>query len=144
MSTFMAKPENITRSWYILDAAGKPLGRTAALAAHLLHGKHKAEFTPNQDTGDYVIIINTDKAVLTGRKGEQKFYRTHSGYPGGLKEINYRLLMESKSDFAMQLAIKRMLPSNHIGREQLKRLKVFKGEQHNHEAQKPVEWTGKF
>ena len=140
MSTYMAKPETITRSWYVLDAAGKPLGRTAALAAHILHGKH----TPNQDMGDYVIIVNCEKAVLTGKKGEQKFYRTHSGYPGGLKEVKYRLLMENRSDFAMELAVKRMLPSNHVGREQLKRLKVFKGEQHSHEAQKPVEWTGKF
>ena len=137
MSTFMAKPETITRSWYILDAAGKPLGRTAALAAHLLHGKHKAEFTPNQDMGDYVIIINTDKAVLTGRKGEQKFYRTHSGYPGGLKEIPYRKLMAKKSEFAFREAVRRMLPKGPLGYAMAKKLFVYAGPEHNHQAQKP-------
>jgi len=141
MSTFMAKNETMQRSWYILDAAGKPLGRTAAVAAHLLRGKHKAEFTPNADCGDYVILINTDKAVLTGKKLEQKYYRTHSGYVGGLKETKYRLLMETKSDFAMKLAVRGMLPSNHLGRTDLKRLKVFKGSEHCHAAQKPEAWT---
>ena len=140
MSTYMAKPETITRSWYILDAAGKPLGRTAALAAHLLHGKHKAEFTPNQDCGDYVIIINTEKAVLTGKKGEQKFYRTHSGYPGGLKEIKYRKLMQNKSTFAFKEAVRRMLPKGPLGYAMLKKLHAYAGPEHTHQAQKPVEY----
>ena len=144
MSTTMLRKEDVQRKWYVLDAAGKPLGKTAALAADLLRGKLKPEYTPHVDCGDYVIIINCEKAVLTGKKAEQKFYRTHSGYPGGLKEVKYRLLMEDKSDFAMELAVKRMLPSNHVGREQLKRLKTFTGAEHTHEAQKPVEWTGKF
>lgn len=141
MSTFMANAETVKRSWYILDAAGKPLGRTAATAAHLLRGKHKADFTPHADCGDFVIIINTDKAILTGRKMEQKLYRTHSGYPGGLKETKYRLLMESKSDFAMKLSVRGMLPSNHLGRTALSRLKLFKGNKHCHAAQKPEPWT---
>ncbi len=141
MSTYMANEKAIERKWYIIDAAGKPLGRTAATAAAILRGKHKPTFTPNVDTGDFVIILNSDRAVLTGRKPEQKMYRTHSGYVGGLKETNYRLLMESKSDFAMMLAVRGMLPSNHIGRTALSRLKVFKGAEHNHAAQKPEAWT---
>ena len=144
MPTYMAKPDTIQRSWYVLDAANKPLGRTAAAAAHLLRGKHKAEYTPNQDCGDYVIVINVEKAILTGRKMEQKFYRTHSGYPGGLKETKYRLLMQDKPELAMKLAVRGMLPRNHNGREQLKRLRLFVGASHIHEAQKPVEWTGKL
>ena len=141
MSTTMAKKETVQRKWYVLDAAGKPLGRTAATAAKLLRGKHKPDFTPNVDCGDFVIIVNVDKAVLTGRKPEQKMYRTHSGYVSGLKETKYRLLMETKSDFAMMLAVRGMLPSNHIGRTALSRLKVFKGAEHIHAAQKPEAWT---
>ncbi|MEA4823127.1 MAG: 50S ribosomal protein L13 [Clostridiaceae bacterium] len=141
MSTYMANEKAIDRKWYIIDAADKPLGRTAATAAMILRGKHKPTFTPHVDTGDFVIILNSDKAVLTGRKLEQKMYRTHSGYVGGLKETNYRLLMESKSDFAMMLAVRGMLPSNHIGRTALSRLKVFKGAEHVHAAQKPEAWT---
>ncbi|MCI6908218.1 MAG: 50S ribosomal protein L13 [Clostridiaceae bacterium] len=141
MSTYMANEKAIERKWYIIDAAGKPLGRTAATAAMILRGKHKPTFTPNVDTGDFVIILNSDKAVLTGRKPEQKMYRTHSGYVSGLKETKYRLLMETKSDFAMMLAVRGMLPSNHIGRTALSRLKVFKGAEHIHAAQKPEAWT---
>ena len=116
MSTYMAKNETIERKWYILDAAGKPLGRTAAVAAALLKGKHKPEYTPHVDCGDYVIIINADKAVLTGKKLTQKYYRTHSGYVGGLKETQYKTLMEKKPCMAMKLAIRGMLPKNSIGR----------------------------
>ena len=141
MSTYMANEKAIERKWYIIDAAGKPLGRTAATAAMILRGKHKPTFTPNVDTGDFVIILNSDKAVLTGRKPEQKMYRTHSGYVSGLKETKHRLLMETKSDFAMMLAVRGMLPSNHIGRTALSRLKVFKGAEHIHAAQKPEAWT---
>ena len=141
MSTYMANEKAIERKWYIIDAAGKPLGRTAATAAMILRGKHKPTFTPNVDTGDFVIILNSDKAVLTGRKPEQKMYRTHSGYVSGLKETKYRLLMDTKSDFAMMLAVRGMLPSNHIGRTALSRLKVFKGAEHIHAAQKPEAWT---
>lgn len=142
MSTFMAKEQAIERKWYILDAAGKPLGRTAAVAAKLLRGKHKTEFTPHVDCGDYVIILNVDRAVLTGNKGEQKYYRTHSGYAGGLKEVKYRILMSDKPELAMKLAVRGMLPSNHIGRTSLSRLKLFKGSEHIHAAQQPQAWIG--
>lgn len=143
MSTFMAKAETIERKWYILDAAGKPLGRTAVIAANILRGKHKAEFTPHVDTGDFVIVINADKAVLTGKKLEQKYYRRHSGWVGGLKEVKYGTLMAEKPEFAMQLAVKGMLPKNSIGRTAITRLKVFTGNEHTHQAQKPEAWTEK-
>lgn len=141
MSTFMAKPETVERKWYILDAAGTPLGRTAATAAKLLRGKHKAEFTPHVDTGDFVIIINADKAILTGKKLEQKYYRHHSGWVGGLKEVQYKTLMAEKPEFAMHQAVKGMLPKNSIGRKSATRLKVCAGENHGHEAQKPEVWA---
>ena len=140
MSTFMANKGNIVRKWYILDAAGKPLGKTAAAAATLLRGKHKPEFTPHVDGGDFVIIINAEKAVLTGKKLEQKYYRHHTGWVGGLKEVQYRTLMAEKPEMAMQLAVKGMLPKNSIGRQSATRLKVFAGENHNHQAQKPENW----
>ena len=116
MSTFMAKAETVERKWYVLDAAGKPLGRTAATAAMLLRGKHKTTFTPHVDCGDFVIIVNADKAVLTGKKLTQKYYRHHTGWVGGLKEVQYKTLMTEKPEFAMQLAVKGMLPKNSIGR----------------------------
>ena len=141
MSTYMAKNETIERKWYILDAAGKPLGRTAAVAAALLKGKHQPEYTPHVDCGDYVIIINADKAVLTGKKLTQKYYRTHSGYVGGLKETQYKTLMEKKPCMAMKLAIRGMLPKNSIGRWSLLRCKIYEGEQHNNAAQKPELWA---
>ena len=141
MSTTMAKKETVQRKWYVLDAAGKPLGRTAVVSAKLLRGKHKPDFTPNVDCGDYVIIINTDKAVLTGNKAEDKYYRHHTGWIGGLKETKYRLLMEKRSDFAMELAVKGMLPKNSIGRAALTRLKLYTGSEHNNAAQKPEAWT---
>ena len=140
MSTFMAKAETVERKWYVLDAAGKPLGRTAATAAMLLRGKHKAEFTPHVDCGDFVIVINADKAVLTGKKLTQKYYRHHTGWVGGLKEVQYKTLMHEKPEFAMRLAVKGMLPKNSIGRQSATRLKVYSGDSHNHQAQKPEVW----
>ena len=140
MSTFMAKAETVERKWYVLDAAGKPLGRTAATAAMLLRGKHKAEFTPHVDCGDFVIVINADKAVLTGKKLTQKYYRHHTGWVGGRKEVQYKTLMHEKPEFAMQLAVKGMLPKNSIGRQSATRLKVYSGDSHNHQAQKPEVW----
>ena len=140
MSTFMAKAGTTERKWYVLDAAGKPLGRTAATAAMLLRGKHKTDFTPHVDGGDFVIIINAEKAVLTSKKLEQKYYRHHTGWVGGLKEVQYRTLMAEKPELAMQLAVKGMLPKNSIGRQSATRLKIFKGAEHNHAAQKPEVW----
>lgn len=139
MSTFMAKKENIERKWYVIDAADKPLGRTAVAAANILRGKHRPEFTPHVDCGEFVIIINCDKAVLTGKKLEQKYYRHHSGYIGGLKETQYKTLMATKPEFAMQLAVKGMLPHNSIGAKSITRLKVYAGPEHKQEAQKPIE-----
>ena len=141
MSTFMANKANIERKWYILDAAGKPLGKTAALAADLLRGKLKVDYTPNVDCGDYVIVINAEKAVLTGKKLEQKYYRTHSGYPGGLHETKYRLLMQQKPELAMQLAVRGMLPRNIITKDSLSRLHIYRGAEHPHTAQKPETWA---
>lgn len=140
MSTFMAKAENIERKWYVLDAAGKSLGRTAAIAATLLRGKHKPEYTPHADTGDFVVVINADKAVLTGNKLTQKYYRRHSGWVGGLKEVQYKTLMAEKPEMAMHLAVKGMLPKNSIGRHSATRLKVYAGADHDHAAQKPEIW----
>ena len=141
MSTFMAKKENIERKWYVIDAAGKPLGRTATLAATILRGKHRPEFTPHVDCGEFVIVITAEKAVLTGKKLEQKKYYHHSGYIGGLKEVDYKTLMATKPEMAVELAVKGMLPKNSIGDKAITRLKVFKGETHNHEAQKPIPYT---
>ena len=138
MSTYMAKAETLERKWYVIDAAGKPLGRTAVAAANILRGKHRPEFTPHVDCGEFVIIVNADKAVLTGRKLEQKYYRRHSGYIGGLKEVQYKTLMATKPELAMELAVKGMLPHNSVGAKSATRLKVFAGAAHNHEAQKPV------
>ena len=137
MSTTLAKPAEVQRRWYLLDAAGKPMGRVATQAAVLLRGKHKVDFTPNVDCGDHVIIVNCDQAVLTGRKLDQKFYRRHSGWVGGLKEVSYRKLMATRSDFAMSLAVKGMLPGNKLGAKALKRLRVYKGAEHENAAQKP-------
>ena len=141
MSTTMAKKETVERKWYVLDAAGKPLGRTAVVAAKLLRGKHKPDFTPNVDCGDFVIIINCEKAVLTGKQAEQKYYRHFTGWIGNLKETKYRLLMEERPEFAMELAVKGMLPKNTIGRASMTRLKLYKGAEHKNAAQKPEAWT---
>ena len=137
MKTYMAKAETVERKWYVVDAAGMPLGRLATRVASVLRGKNKPTFTPNVDTGDFVIVINTDKVVLTGKKLEDKFYRYHTGYIGGLKEISYKKLMAEKSDLAVYEAVKGMLPKNSLGRAMLKKLRVYKGAEHNHAAQKP-------
>ena len=141
MTSTLAKKETVARKWYVIDAAGKPLGRTAVIAANLLRGKHKVDFTPNVDCGDYVIIVNTDKAVLTGKKAEQKKYYRVSGWIGGLKETKARIMMETRSDYAMQVAVKGMLPKNTLGRNCMGRLHLYKGAEHNHAAQKPETWT---
>lgn len=137
MSTFMPKGSEIAREWYVIDAAGKPLGRIAAQAAAILRGKHKVIFTPHVDCGDNVIIVNAAKAVLTGNKAEKKFYRYHTGYIGHLKSIQYKVMMENDPEKAMYLAVKRMLPANSIGRNSLSRLKIYTGPEHRQEAQKP-------
>lgn len=134
----MAKKETVERKWYLLDAAGKPLGKTAAAAAEILRGKHRPEFTPHVDCGEFVIIINADKAVLTGKKLDKKFYHRHTGYVGGLKTVSYRELMEKRPEFAMMLAVRGMLPKNAIGRKSLTRLKVYRGADHKQQSQKPV------
>ena len=138
MSTYMAKNETIERKWYILDAAGKPLGKTAVRAADLLRGKGKVTYTPHADCGDNVIIINAAKAVLTGKKGEQKFYRHHSGWVGGLKETPYRILMQEKPELAMKVAVKGMMPNNVITKDSLKRLHIYADANYEQQAQKPV------
>ena len=138
MSTFMANKANIERKWYILDAAGKPLGKTAVAAADLLRGKHKPTFTPHADCGDCVIIINAGKAVLTGKKPDQKIYRTHSGWVGGLKETKYRTLMAEKPELAMRVAVRGMLPKNIIAKDSLKRLHIYADANYEQQAQKPV------
>ena len=138
MSTTMLNKETVTRKWYVIDAAGKPLGKTAALAADLLRGKLKVDYTPHVDCGDYVIVINAEKAVLTGKKLEQKYYRTHSGYPGGFHQVQYKTLMQDKPELAMRLAVKGMLAKNSLGAKQIARLKVYAGAEHKQQAQKPV------
>ena len=137
MSTFMQKKEAVVRKWYVVDAAGKPLGRTAVVAADLLRGKNAPEFTPHVDCGNFVIVINAAQAVLTGKKLEQKYYQRHSGYIGGLKSIQYKKIMAEKPEFAMETAVKGMLPKNSLGRAAATRLKVYAGDAHNHAAQKP-------
>lgn len=139
MSTYMAKAETVERKWYVLDAANKPLGKTAVAAANILRGKHRPEFTPHVDCGEFVIIINAGKAVLTGKKLEKKFYYRHSGYIGGLKSVQYKELMATRPELAMELAVKGMLPHNSIGAKAATRLKIYAGAEHNHAAQKPIE-----
>ena len=137
MSTFMAKKESAERKWYILDAKGKPLGRVATVAAAILRGKHRPEFTPHVDCGEFVIIVNAADVVLTGKKLEQKYYRRHSGYIGGLKEVQYKTLMQTRPELAMERAVKGMLPHNAIGEKAITRLKVYAGPEHKNAAQKP-------
>ena len=141
MSTYMPKAGDITRKWYVIDAAGKPMGKVAVEAARLLRGKHKPIFTPHADCGDHVIIINADKVVLTGNKLDQKKYFHHTGYVGHMKEVKYSTLMRTKPAFAMEKAIKGMIPDTTIGREALTRLRVYAGAEHKHAAQKPEEWA---
>ena len=138
MSTYMANANTIERRWFVIDAAGQPLGKTAVKAADILRGKHRPEFTPHADCGEFVIIVNADKAVLTGKKLEQKYYRYHTGYIGGLKEIQYKTLMAKRPVKAMELAVKGMLPHNHIGDKSFTRLHVYAGPTHNHAAQQPI------
>ncbi len=138
MSTYMAKAGEVTRDWYVLDAAGKPLGKVAAEAAVLLRGKHKPTFTPHVDCGDHVIIINAEKVVLTGKKIDQKMYYRHTGYIGNMKKVKYSTLMKTKPEFAVEKAVKGMIPDNTLGRAAMARLRVYKGSEHKHEAQKPV------
>ena len=141
MSTYMPKANDIVRKWYVLDAAGKPLGRVATVAADLLRGKHKPTFAPHADCGDHVIVINAEKAILTGKKVDQKMYYHHTGYIGNMKEVKYSTLMRTKPAFAMEKAIKGMIPDTTIGREALTRLRVYAGAEHKHAAQKPEEWA---
>ena len=138
MKTFMEKPENVERKWYVVDATNMPLGRLASQVADILSGKNKPSYTPHVDTGDHVIVINSDKAVLTGKKLTQKMLRSHSGYIGGLKEMDYKTVMATKSDVAVQHAVKGMLPKTSLGRKMYARLRVYKDANNNHEAQKPT------
>ena len=140
MSTYMAKASELKREWYIIDAANKPLGRVATVAATILRGKHKPTYTPHADCGDFVIIINSDKAILTGNKAEQKMWYRHTGYVGGLKAVKYSDLMANRSEKAMELAVWGMLPHNTVGRNSLTRCRIFKGAEHKHSAQKPIVW----
>lgn len=138
MKTFMQTKENVERNWYIIDAAGKPLGRVATKAAHVLRGKNKTTYTPHVDCGDYVIIINADKVKLTGNKLNDKMYYNHSGYPGGLRERNAKVMIEKYPEEMMERAVKGMLPHNRLGRAMYKKLFVYRDSEHKHEAQKPV------
>jgi large subunit ribosomal protein L13 len=137
MKSFIPKPEDIVKKWYIVDAAGKPLGRVASQVAAILRGKNKPIYTPSVDTGDYVIIINAEKIVLTGKKLDQKMLRHHSLYPGGLKETPYREVLAKKPEFAFHEAVRRMLPDGPLGRDMLLKLKVYRGPEHDNQAQKP-------
>lgn len=137
MSTFMANAGNVDRKWYVIDAAGLPLGRVASQVASILRGKNKPTFTPHVDTGDHVIVINCDKIVLTAKKLDQKVYKRYSGYVNGLKTTSYRVIMEKKPEFALYEAVRGMLPKNSLGRATIKKLRVYRGAEHKHEAQKP-------
>jgi len=137
MKTYMAKAEGLARKWYVIDAEGQTFGRLASRVAHILKGKHKPIYTPHVDTGDHVIVVNIEKAVFTGKKLDKKMYYRHTGHPGGLKIVSYRQLMEKRPCFAFEKAVKGMLPKNSLGRKMFKKLKVYEGPTHNHEAQKP-------
>ena len=137
MKTYMANPQTVEKKWYIVDASGETLGRLASRVAMVLTGKSKPTYTPHVDTGDFVIIINCKDIVLTGNKLEDKYYRHHSGYVGGLKEVQYKTLMSKKPEFAVYEAVKGMMPKNSLGRKMIKKLKVYAGSEHGHEAQKP-------
>ena len=139
MKTFSAKDSEVQRDWFVIDATDKVLGRVASEVARRLRGKHKPEFTPHVDTGDYIIVVNADKLVFTGKKLDKKIYYYHTGYAGGLKEITYRKLMANKSEFAFREAVRRMLPKGPLGYKMAKKLFVYAGPEHNQQAQKPVE-----
>lgn len=139
MKTFSAKPETVKRDWYVVDAEGKTLGRLATEVARRLKGKHKAEYTPHVDTGDYIVVINAEKVTVTGNKADNKMYYRHSGYPGGIKETNFNKLQAEKPEMIIEKAVKGMLPRNPLGREMFRKLKVYAGSEHNHAAQQPIE-----
>ncbi|MBR4494844.1 MAG: 50S ribosomal protein L13 [Saccharofermentans sp.] len=141
MKTFVATPSNIERQWLVIDASGKTLGRLATEVARLLRGKHKPTYTPFADTGDYVIVVNASKMVLTGKKLDQKLYRHHSGFPGGMTEIDYKTMMDKKPEKVLEIAVKGMLPKNSLGRQMFRKLHVYAGPEHEQAAQKPVEYT---
>ena len=141
MKTFVATPSNIERQWLVIDASGKTLGRLATEVAKLLRGKHKPTYTPFAATGDYVIVVNASKMVLTGKKLDQKLYRHHSGFPGGMTEIDYKTMMDKKPEKVLELAVKGMLPKNSLGRQMFRKLHVYAGPEHEQAAQKPVEYT---
>ncbi|GAB6085464.1 50S ribosomal protein L13 [Alkaliphilus crotonatoxidans] len=138
MKSYMAKTNEVEKKWYLVDAEGKTLGRLATEVATILRGKHKPEYTPHVDTGDFVIIINAEKVALTGKKLDQKFYTYHTGHPGGLKQISFRKMLQDKPEQLVYNSIRGMLPKTRLGRQMVKKLKVYAGGQHNHEAQKPV------
>ncbi len=144
MKSYLPKQDEIKKEWYVVDVEGMVLGRAASQIASILRGKHKPEFTPNMDLGDFVIVVNADKIVLTGKKLEQKMYRHHSQYPGGLKEISYKKFLDKKPEFLFYEAVRRMLPSGPLAKSQIKKLKVFKGSEHNHQAQNPKELKLKY
>ncbi len=137
MKTFSAKPETVKRDWFVIDAEDKVLGRLATEIAHRLRGKHKAEYTPHVDTGDYIVIINAEKVVVTGNKTKNKLYHHHTGYPGGLKTVNFEKLQATKPEMIIEKAVKGMLPKNPLGRDMFRKLKVYAGSEHNHAAQQP-------
>ncbi|MHC9509874.1 50S ribosomal protein L13 [Kangiella sp. M94] len=138
MKTYSAKPETVKRDWFVVDASGKTLGRLATEIARRLKGKHKAEYTPHVDTGDYIIVINAEKVTVTGNKAQDKMYYRHSGYPGGIKETNFEKLQASKPEMIIEKAVKGMLPKNPLGRAMFRKLKVYAGTEHTHTAQQPI------
>lgn len=138
MKTYMPKAEDIDRKWYVVDAEGQVLGRLATEIASILRGKNKPEFTPHMDMGDFVVVVNADKLILTGKKEQQKIYRRHTGYPGGLREVPYERMMEKHPERVLEKAVRGMLPKNSLARQQLAKLKVYTGDAHPHAAQKPV------
>ncbi|MDR5659517.1 50S ribosomal protein L13 [Serpentinicella sp. ANB-PHB4] len=137
MKSYMAKPNEVEKKWYIVDAEGKSLGRLSSEVAKILRGKHKPEYTPHVDCGDFVIILNAEKVALTGKKLDQEFYTYHTGHPGGLRQISYRRMLEEKPEMLVQNAVKGMLPKTRLGRQMIKKLNVYRGSTHNHQAQKP-------
>ena len=139
MKTYSAKPESVKRDWYVVDASGKTLGRLATELANRLRGKHKPEYTPHVDTGDYIVVINADKVAVTGNKANDKMYYRHTGYPGGLKEANFATLQAEKPEMIIEKAVKGMLPRNPLGRAMYRKLKVYAGTEHPHTAQQPQE-----
>ena len=137
MKTFVAKPETVKRDWYVVDAEGKTLGRLASEIAARLRGKHKAEYTPHVDTGDYIIVVNAEKVAVTGNKAKDKMYHRHTEFPGGLKSFSFEKLIERKPEMVLELAVKGMLPKGPLGRAMYRKLKVYAGAEHNHAAQQP-------